>query len=285
MSLYNADFYNDQATDSLRSGRIVLPVLFEYFRPNSVIDIGCGIGTWLAACRELGIRNVFGVDGSYVPRNKLLIPQENFQAADLSQPLKRDRHFDLVISLEVAEHLPLERAESFVSDLTSLADVVLFSAAVPYQGGTGHVNENWPEYWAAIFLDNGFSAVDCLRPRLWNDTGVCFWYRQNLLVFVKKGAAMEGAFSTVIPGKPLACIHPEQFLYACSRPGSSGINFEHDRERLFRTIEAWKNGDISSMRTLAGYGELFRVEFRGVGFVLQYMRKVLRAICRVMAKI
>ena len=63
---------------------------------------------------------------------------------DLAQPLQIDRRFDLALSLEVAEHLPPECGSEFVQTLTDLSSVILFSAAIPFQGGTDHLNEQWP---------------------------------------------------------------------------------------------------------------------------------------------
>ena len=93
------------------------------------------------------------------------------------------RRYDLAISIEVAEHIEPGNAEEFVRLLTGLSDTVLFSAAIPGQGGTGHVNEQWPEYWAALFRASGYGAMDCLRTKIWDDAQIPFWYRQNCLIF------------------------------------------------------------------------------------------------------
>ena len=110
--------------------------------------------------------------------------------------LKLNDAFDLAISMEVAEHLPERCAEPFVESLTRLADVVLFSAAVPFQGGIGHVNEQWGSYWVALFRNRGYTAVDIIRKRIWNDDQIPYWYRQNTLLFVKDGKLDELDFSS-----------------------------------------------------------------------------------------
>lgn len=150
--------------------------------------MGCGVGAWLAAFAEAGVERVLGFDGDYVPRDMLKIPDDRFVAANLREPLPIKERFDLAISLEVAEHLPMEAADHFVGTLCGLAPVVLFSAAIPLQGGTEHVNERAQSWWASKFLSRGFRAIDAIRPEIWNDDSVKFWYRQNMLLYANEEA-------------------------------------------------------------------------------------------------
>ena len=150
------------------SAEVVVPMVMELVHPRSVTDLGCGLGTWLSVFREAGVEDVLGVDGEYVRLESLEIPKERFVAHDLRQPFAAGRRSDLSMSLEVAEHLSPEYAAPFVTTLTRLAPVVLFSAAVPGQGGTEHVNEQWPSYWAQLFRERGYLPVDCLRRHLWD---------------------------------------------------------------------------------------------------------------------
>ena len=203
-STYDRAFYLDQASGSARSASVIIPLLRELLPVRSVCDVGCGVGTWLHCWLDHGVTDVLGIDGDHVPREQLLIPADKFLAADLRRPLRWKRRFDLAMSLEVAEHLPPARAEAFVADLASLAPVVLFSAAIPGQGGTGHVNERWQGYWASLFAQAGLIACDVLRPRIWQDDRVEYWYRQNILLFCRRGAVETSAM-------PLDVVHPEQF--------------------------------------------------------------------------
>ena len=111
---YDQRFFDWVNFTGARSARQVIPLLIEHVRPASVLDVGCGQGAWLAAWRELGITDVIGVDGNYVEQDDLLIPREHFVARDLTERLSLDRRFDLVQSLEVAEHLRPE-ASDFLS--------------------------------------------------------------------------------------------------------------------------------------------------------------------------
>src|SRR5271154_6290276 len=106
--------------------------------------------------RRAGSRRFAALDGTYVDASKLLIDKAYFSAVDLRKPLSIDGHFDLALCLEVAEHLPVQRATNLVKTLTTAAQVVLFSAGIPGQGGTGHVNEQWPKYWRQLFEAEGF---------------------------------------------------------------------------------------------------------------------------------
>lgn len=182
---YGSAYFSAQK-ETLRSARAVVPRIAEMVQPRSVVDVGCGIGVWLSGFVELGVTDIIGVDGAYVPRDLLVIPQDRFRAADLTQPLQLGRTFDVALSLEVAEHLPGEVAGAFVASLTSLAPVVIFSAAIPIQGGRGHVNEQWQTYWARLFGEQGFVAVDAIRPEIWTCRDVDWWYRQNTIVYVRE---------------------------------------------------------------------------------------------------
>src|SRR4051794_16368213 len=118
---YSPDIYRSWQDLSTTSARGVLPVVQRLVRPQSVVDVGCGNGPWLGVWLELGVDDVIGVDGDYVDRTTLRMPADRFLARDLTQPLRLDRGFDLAMSLEVGEHLPHERAASFVGDLCALA--------------------------------------------------------------------------------------------------------------------------------------------------------------------
>lgn len=110
---------------------------------------------------------------------------------------KDSKPFELAQSLEVAEHLYQEYAPNFVKLLTSLSDVVLFSAAIPYQGGVHHVNEQPPAYWAELFAKEGYVCIDCLRERIWEDDSISTWYRQNIMIFVHESKTDLFAFAPV----------------------------------------------------------------------------------------
>jgi SAM-dependent methyltransferase len=216
--LYTDDFFAMQEEPTRVSAREAVPAVLEHVRAASVVDVGCGMGIWLAEFKARGVEDYLGIDGAYVRREKLLIDPSRFQSRDLSQPFEVGRRFDLALSLEVAEHLPKKSAESFVASLTALAPVVLFSAAIPYQGGTGHINEQWPEYWQDKFAHHDYVVVDCLRTRLWKSPTIMPWYPQNMLFFVEgkrlgEYPRLASEFGRVGPDPPLARVHPNIYLH------------------------------------------------------------------------
>lgn len=203
---YGESFFRFLDAEALRSARRVVPRVLELVRPARVVDVGCGQGAWLSVFREHGVEEVLGVDGEWVDPANLLIPRERFRHRDLRRPLELGEGFDLAVSLEVAEHLPPESADGFVEALTRLAPVVLFSAAIPRQGGVGHLNEQWPDYWAERFARHGFVPADVLRSELWDDPEVAWWYAQNALFFVREERpGLREAF-------PPRLVHPRHYL-------------------------------------------------------------------------
>jgi len=200
--------YADWLSGSLESARVVVPLVVDAVGPRSVVDVGCGIGSWLVAFREAGVEDVLGIDGPWLDAAQLAFPPERFLAADLREPLDAGRRFDLALCLEVAQILPPEAAGRLVRDLVALADVVLFGAAIPGQGGTGHRNEQWPSYWAELFAASGYVASDPLRRRIWNEPGVKWWFAQNLVCFARPEAVARLPELSHAVGVPLPLVHP-----------------------------------------------------------------------------
>jgi hypothetical protein len=187
-SQYSSGYYDLIDEGSLRSARVIAPLVVNLLKPASVLDVGCGRGVWLRAFKECDVQDVVGMDGTHLDSDTISLGPGEFRPCDLTQPFSTEKRFDLTLSLEVAEHLPPSRAQGFVADLASTAPVILFSAAVPGQGGTGHLNERWPEYWIDLFHRHAFEAIDFLRPLIRNDRRVEPWYRQNVLLFASPEA-------------------------------------------------------------------------------------------------
>lgn len=204
------------AAGSGASAEVVVPLVIGLVGPSTVIDVGCGTGLWLREFKRRGVRDVLGIDFCQIPDEEIVLEPEEFVRRDLALTLCLDRHFDLALCLEVAEHLPEPVADRFVADLTRLAPVIVFSAAVPHQGGVGHVNEQWPEYWAEKFLARSYVAADAIRSRIWTHPAVDFWYAQNLLLFVaadelERNEIVRAAAESTDP-LALARVHPSLYL-------------------------------------------------------------------------
>jgi SAM-dependent methyltransferase len=221
LSTYGDSFYRDLDATAAPSARRIVPLLLELAALRSAVDIGCGDGGWLSVLAEHGVSDILGLDGPWVPEARLKIPVASFRRARLDAPLAVERRFDLAISLEVAEHLPPERAADFVRALTALAPLVLFSAAIPGQGGVDHLNEQWPSYWAGLFAGRDFRAIDIVRATVWNDPQVTWWYKQNILLYAAPEALARhprlAAAAAAAPPEPLPLVHPELFAQARRR--------------------------------------------------------------------
>lgn len=181
--IYGSLFYDYQSEGAARSARHSLPVVLNALQTGSVLDVGCGVGAWLAAYRDLGVEDCAGIDGDYVERSKLLIDQSRFKPADVGKPFDLGRKFDLVQCLEVAEHVPPRASLTLIENIVRHGKKVLFSAAVPGQGGENHINERPYEFWRDLFAAHGYRLFDFVRPRIAGIEAIEPWYRYNILFF------------------------------------------------------------------------------------------------------
>ncbi|MEX2175672.1 MAG: methyltransferase domain-containing protein [Pirellulaceae bacterium] len=206
-SLYDAAFFDSIDDGSLASARAIVPLVRELVPCQTVVDVGCGRGAWLRGFQEQGAATILGYDGDYVDRSRLLIPSECFRPTDIAQPFSIEGRFDLAVCLEVGEHLPHSRAAGLVRTLTEAAPAVLFSAALPGQGGTHHVNEQWPRFWQKHFARYDFVRLDPIRRQVWRHPAVKWWYQQNVFLFVDR--ATIDRHPNLLPEQPAddLCLH------------------------------------------------------------------------------
>ncbi len=193
-------YSHDTETHNQRAALQVVPYLLERFAPNSVIDVGCALGSWLAVFAAEGCE-ILGLEGEDVADELLEIPRQRVRVVDLEEDLEIPGHFDLALALEVAEHLTEAGGRRLVSLLTSVADIIVFSAAVPGQGGDNHLNEQWPEYWQRLFAEHGFVLEDEIRWQFWQNEEVAWWYGQNM--FIVRREEVDSHLDQVTP-----VIHP-----------------------------------------------------------------------------
>lgn len=191
---------------------------------GAVVDVGCGQGEWLREMGAAGASPLVGVDGPWNRDHHATAAGIDFVPLDLGRPRLSAQHlidavggrrFDLALCTEVVEHLPEPAGAAVVEMLTAVSDVVVFSAAVPGQGGRGHRNERWQSEWARRFVTHGFEAYDLIRPKIWADGTVERWYRQNLVLYAAPGALPGHA-----PTEPSALdlVHPELFEHRLAHP-------------------------------------------------------------------
>jgi hypothetical protein len=235
-SIYGHDFYKDRHQRTLYSANKVLEIVIDALpKIHSAVDFGCGVGTWLSVLKSHGTDKIQGLDGPWVKSEILEIPQHDFCQINFEEPIKLDQKYDLAITLEVAEHLTDAVADKFISSLVRASDFVLFSAAIPHQGGDGHINEQWPDYWSNLFVQKGYVALDLIRSKIWNDQKVPIWYRQNIFLFVKKdrlGDVKLSALDAYSCG-PISVVHPETYLQMVSLKGSFKLLVEATKKKFF----------------------------------------------------
>lgn len=226
---YNKKFFKRNTRRTEHAVKVFSRFIKDVLDPSTVVDVGCARGQYLAELKRLGVREITGVDGTWVNKSDLLIPREDFLTYDLKKSLSgldalkgpgsRLRRFDLAICLETAEHIEKEYADTLVSSLTSLSDMIFFSAAIPFQWGEHHVNCQWQSYWAEKFARKGYNAYD-IRHRFWDIEEIPSFYRQNVLVYAHKNAKIPKELrEDAWDGKrSLNVVHPETYeLFANPR--------------------------------------------------------------------
>ena len=183
---YNPNFYDEQKDYSLTSAQIIVPLILEAFPVTSVVDIGCGVGTWMSVFLDKGITDIRGFDVSDLPDEYYLVEKERIEVGFdfCSANLELNVSAELAVCLEVAEHLSESVSDNLVNNLVNAAPVVIFSAAFPGQTGVNHINEQPPWYWRKKFSFLGYTEIDFLRQLIWWNSEVAWWYRQNITSYV-----------------------------------------------------------------------------------------------------
>lgn len=188
-----------------RSAAAVVPDVYQLVQPRTVVDVGGGEGWWASEFAKLGAKavNLDDLQSSRVlPTNveHVHVNLEAITAETLSQG-----GWDLAVCLEVAEHLTEDAGDRLIEKLAQIARVVLFSAAIPGQGGHGHINEQWPGYWVDRFYAHELVCWDGLRWDFWDNDLVEPWYRQNLLLFADR----KWMYRMEVPwDRPADVVHP-----------------------------------------------------------------------------
>ncbi|GAB4401304.1 MAG: hypothetical protein OHK0053_23840 [Microscillaceae bacterium] len=263
MNLYDICFHQSISEGSIQSAKVIVPLLHQIFAPKKVIDVGCGRGEWLSEWQKQGLQKIKGLNINTEKDIDLLIPPQHYQSFDLAKPYIPDESYDLALCLEVGEHLPSESANVLIGSLCKCAPVVVFSAAVPHQGGTGHLNEQWPEYWVRLFHEKQFICYDIIRPLIWENTKISFWYRQNMLVFIRNDG--KSAFSPNISNiesnqQALNLVHPELFIQQVKK-AENDLKQQADlcRKEIDKILEKRK----SIPQTIKQLLKAFRYKFFG----------------------
>lgn len=244
--LYTLNYYRQVGQASERCANEMLPFVVNLISPRSFLELGSGTGSWTRAAARQGIEDYIAVDGNWVQESELVIPKEHFVRHELNMPLDLGRKFDLAISLEVAEHLKESSADQFVETLTSHSDIILFGAATPMQGGTGHINEQWPTYWIDKFERVDYHCFDIIRPKFWGNEFILPYYIQNTFIFIRRDSNVDLAeilhklhSDLYADTERMMFIHPRQYIGIASMETISARLIMRQTPKIFwRRIRA-----------------------------------------------
>jgi SAM-dependent methyltransferase len=171
-------------------------VVWSQFKPASVADVGCGPGIYLAAFRALGASRILGLEGSRNALRRAVVAE--IVQHDLREPFTAPRRYDLVLCIEVAEHLHQAYSRRLVETVAELCEPkgsVIFSAAPPGQDGVHHVNLQPREFWIELFRERGFDdsrlSLDAVREQL--TLKRMPWVTRNLMIFRRPDGGSGGA--------------------------------------------------------------------------------------------
>jgi len=214
---YSKDFYSRRKPLSRSSAEIVLGALLDVARIESVVDFGCGTGSWLNVALTKSVRKILGYDSSQVPPEELEIHQTFFRPTNLENVTRIEGEFDLAICLEVIEHLSEQSSDRVLCALVESSDLILFSGAIPYQVGTNHVNCQWQTHWSSKFREHGFLGLPILNGCFWKESRINVVYRQNMVLYFKCDKPKDFPLYDAVVNK-FACsenvqdvVHPELF--------------------------------------------------------------------------
>jgi 2-polyprenyl-3-methyl-5-hydroxy-6-metoxy-1,4-benzoquinol methylase len=256
MSDLRADIYRDlyeqlnaEEQANRYSATQILDILGRYIQPISALDVGCGIGTWLAVLQGRGVKDLYGIEGPWLQQQNTVCDPSFLHVMDLEAGFDLGRRFDLVICLEVAEHISLKSSERFIASLANHSSAILFSAAIPFQGGHHHVNEQFLSYWISLFAARGFQALDIIRGEIWDDHQVLWWLRQNTILFAHHDIIKETQILKEVvehQKSPISVVHPYVYIRRI--------------KELLKQLEEFKR-----VKALLGQGGSFKSEVIGRG--------------------
>ena len=220
--MYHFEWHKTHGDETSASAHVVVSLLKLILEVRSVLDVGCGDGRWLACFKSSGVPSIYGVDGEWTDQDHLLIDKEEFTVTDLSKSFDLGKRFDIAISLEVAEHVDAECSALFVENLTKHSDMVLFGAAIPFQAASGTSTSAGNPTGLRYSKLRAINASDPFRSQIWQRRDVSVWYRQNMLVYIKR--ERSDLISQVekylrayhISEMPIDIVHPERYQLIAS---------------------------------------------------------------------
>jgi SAM-dependent methyltransferase len=199
--IYDANYYNHVDNVMNESNEVIADSIVSTFGPKAILDVGCGTGALLMALTRRGVKTS-GLEYSSAALNVCHSRGLDVKRFDLEHDRMEQPKVDVVISTEVAEHLPPAIADRFVDALCASAPIVVITAATPGQGGTDHVNEQPHEYWIEKFRQRGLVYRQELSERWrrnWVKAGTAPCYSANVMIFQSKESLVEDLAAQRVP--------------------------------------------------------------------------------------
>lgn len=188
--LYNDEFFQWHHQHAREYSIKTMNWYIDEFKPTSLCDIGCGIGSYLEAAYNKGLRQIKGYDIAEAAKKYTPVQVQPFiEYLDCTKPFNiRTSQFECVISFETAEHIEPDLSPTFIHNITqstAAAGSILFTAAPPGQQGCGHINCQPAQYWINLFRDFCFVVQPELTSHIatsWRRIGCPGYIADHLLV-------------------------------------------------------------------------------------------------------
>lgn len=190
IGLYNDEFFEWHYKYARDYSIVTMDWLLDFINVKSVVDFGCGIGSYLESAFNKGIVKIKGYDigGDYAKKYTPEHIQPNIEYIDCTTKMVTEK-YDCVISFETAEHIEPSGTNQFCDNLVGALDkngFLFFTGAPAGQEGCGHINCQRKSFWMLKFLERDleFDAITTVVvSQEWRRLGAPNYICDNLLVF------------------------------------------------------------------------------------------------------
>lgn len=186
MENYSKEYYKSINKDESAQAKALGEILIKLYRPNSVVDIGCGTGLYLSQfkCIQYG----FDISPDAFDPEVIQVERGLVDIRDLTQPMNVNIKSDLAICLEVVEHIGSENADILIENISKWSDTIVMTAAPPGQAGLNHVNCQPMSYWEEKMAKYGFKRDYHDEYQVVSHVAATphtVWIIRNLMIFKK----------------------------------------------------------------------------------------------------
>lgn len=175
--LRDRDFQSDAA--------IVSEAVIDLFAPESVFDVGCGIGLHLKPFLDNDI-TVQGIDESTVAHENAVIPTSHITLVDLNEPYTPQEQYDVTLCLDMLEYTSRSQEDVLITTVANTGDIGIVSAPLPRYSTMQYSREEPQKYWVDVFQEYGMQydpeATAALQDRI-DAADDQAWVPQQLMVF------------------------------------------------------------------------------------------------------